>query len=280
MYRRSTRQRLALAALLAATATVVTLDFRENPGGPVRRVQNFAVSVVAPLQDGVARAFRPVGDFLSGLSQIGDLRSENARLQRELEQVKVEQRRFPELLRENKDLRELIKQKDWTQGPTVGARVIGVGPSNHEWTAFLDKGRSDGLREDMAVVSSEGLVGRLVLVGGSYSKVLLMIDPEHSVGARLTGSGETGVLSGRSEDNLLLEFIDTDVPVAVGETVVTSGYDRGIYPPGIPVGRIASVKASRDRLTKTATVKPFVDFTRLDNVLILLSSGPIESTGP
>lgn len=277
MYRKSTRQRLALAALLAATATVVTLDFRENPGGPIRRIQNLAVSVVAPLQDGVARAFRPVGEFLSGLSQIGDLRAENARLQAELDKVEVDQRRFPELLRENQDLRELIKQKDWTQGPQVGARVIGVGPSNHEWTAFLDKGLNDGLRENMAVVSSEGLVGRLVLVGGSYSKVLLMIDPEHAVGARLTGSGETAVLSGKSEEDLLLEFIDTDTNVQVGETVVTSGYDKGIYPPGIPLGRISSVKASRDRLTKSATVEPFVDFTRLDNVLILLSSGPVEA---
>lgn len=280
MYRKSTRQRLALAALLAATATVVTLDFRENPGGPVRRVQNFAVSVVAPLQDGVARAFRPVGEFLNGLSQIGDLRAENARLKGELDRVEVDQRRFPELLRENQDLRELIKQRDWTKGPQIGARVIGVGPSNHEWTAFLDKGMNDGLREDMAVVSSEGLVGRLVLVGGSYSKVLLMIDPEHSVGARLTGSGETGVLSGKSEEDLLLEFIDTDTPVEAGETVVTSGYDKGIYPPGIPLGRVSSVRASRDRLAKSATVKPFVDFSKLDNVLILLSSGPVEKQAP
>ena len=73
MYRKSTKQRIPLAALLAATATVVTLDFRENPGGPIRRVQDFAVSVVAPLQDGIGRVLRPVGDFLSSLGEIGNL---------------------------------------------------------------------------------------------------------------------------------------------------------------------------------------------------------------
>lgn len=280
MYRRTTKQRVALAALLAATATIVTLDFRQNPGGPIRRVQDLAVSVVAPLQDGVTRVLRPVGDFLSGISQVSDLRSENARLERELEKLQAQQRRVPELIRENERLNELMKQKDWTKGPTIGARVIGVGPSNREWTAFLDKGDQDGLREGMAVVSSEGLVGRIILSSDSYSKVLMLVDPQHSVGARLTNSGETGVISGRSERDLQFDLIDLAVKVENGETVVTSGYDKGIYPAGIPIGRVTSSRVSRHGLSRSAAVKPFVDFSRLDNVLVLLSSGPFAEEGP
>lgn len=276
MYRRSTKQRVALAALVAASATFVTLDFRTNQGGTLRRIQEGALSLVAPLQDGITRVFRPVGDFLSSLGEIGGLRSENERLREEVESLESQLRRFPETERENQRLLALLEQKDWAVGPTVAARVIGVGPSNYEWTVFIDKGSRDGLTEKMAVVSSEGLVGRVELVGTDYAKVLLSIDPEHSAGARLTGSGETGVVTGRSREDLFLDLIDAETKIEEGETVVTSGYDRGVFPAGIPVGRVTSFRVSANGLEKTARVRPFVDFGRLDHVLILVDSGVKE----
>lgn len=275
MYRKSTRHRLALAALLAATATLVTLDFREGKGGPIRHIQDLAMSVVAPLQSGVGTVFRPIGDAISSVSQIGSLRSENAKLQNDIKRLQAQQTRFPEVLRENQRLMDLTAQKDWVKGPTVGARVIGVGPSNQEWTVFLDKGSQQGLKQDMAVVSSEGLVGRLVLVGESYSKVLLITDPQHSAGSRLTTSGETGVVSGRSDEDMKFDLIDPSTKVVKGETVVTSGYDRGIYPAGIPIGRVSASSTSPDGLTKTALVTPFVKFSKLDVVWVLKDSGLI-----
>ncbi|MGI8426175.1 MAG: rod shape-determining protein MreC [Actinomycetota bacterium] len=275
MYRKSTRHRLALAALLAATATLVTLDFREGSGGPIQDIQDAAMSVVAPLQSGLGDVFRPVGNAFSSVSQIGSLRSENTKLRNDIKQLQAEQTRFPEVLRENERLKALTQQKDWVKGPTLGARVIGVGPSNQEWTVFLDKGSQQGLKEDMAVVSSEGLVGRLVLVGDAYSKVLLVTDPQHAVGSRLTTTGETGVVSGRSGEDMKFDLIDPAVKVAKGETVVTSGYDRGIYPPGIPIGRVSSVKTAADGLTKNALVRPFVKFSKLDVVWVVRESGLI-----
>lgn len=279
MYRKTTRQRVALMALLAATATIVTLDFRENPGGPIRRVQEVAVSVVAPLQDGIARIFRPVGDFLNALGELPSLRREVARLRAEGESLEEQQRRIPEILRENERLKELIGQRDWAQGPKLGARVIGEGPSNQESSRFIDKGRDDGVREGMAVISAEGLVGRVVFVASKYSKVVLPIDPQHSVGARLTGSGETGVVTGRDEEDLRFDFIDPEVEVKASETVVTSGYDCGIYPAGIPIGSVTRAEKSKDGLSKTAYVRPFVPYGRLDVVLVLLETGalPAES---
>jgi len=273
MYRKSTRHRLALAALLAATATLVTLDFREGKGGPIQDIQDVAMSIVAPLQSAVGSVFRPVGNAFASISQIGSLRNENTKLRSDIKQLQAQQTRFPEVLRENARLKLLTQQKDWIKGSTVGARVIGVGPSNQEWTVFLDKGTQQGLRQDMAVVSSEGLVGRLVLVGDSYSKVLLLIDPQHAVGARLTSSGETGVVSGRSDEDMKLDLIDPATKLVKGETVVTSGYDRGIYPPGIPIGRVSSFRTAPDGLTKTALVRPFVKFSRLDVVWVFRDSG-------
>jgi rod shape-determining protein MreC len=280
MYRRSAKQRLALAALIAASATVITLDFRQNPGGPVRRAQDWAVSVVAPLQDGVARVFEPVGDFLSSLTQIGSLSRENAELEREIEDLRTQLRRYPETVRENERLLALLSEKDWAKGERRGARVIGVGPSNYEWTAFIDVGQAQGIRENMSVVSAEGLVGRVVLAAEDYSHVLLLIDPAHAVGSRLSGSGDTGVMQGRGEEDLRFEFIDPDVKIDKGETVVTSGYDKGIYPPGIPIGRITSFRKAPSGLQQIAFVSPFVDFDKLDHVLVLMESGPVsQQTG-
>lgn len=278
MYRKSNRHRLALAALLAATATVVTLDFRQNPGGPLDRAQNLAISVVAPLQDGIGQVFRPVGDFLSSLGEIGGLKDENVRLKEELAQRSAQQRAIPEILRENAMLKGLVdvKELNWAAGPTLTARVISNSPSNHEWTAMMDKGSADGVVEDMSVVSAQGLVGRTVMVAEHYSKIILLIDPQHAVGARLTETSETGVVSGRSLGDLRFEFIDPNTVIKDGETVVTSGYDRGVFPPGIPIGRVSSVENAPDELSKTALVTPVVDFSRLDNVLILMDSGVVE----
>jgi rod shape-determining protein MreC len=278
MYRKSTRHRLALAALLAATATVVTLDFRENPGGPLQRAQNLAISIVAPLQDGMGEVFRPIGDFLSSITEIGTLKRENAKLEAELERLTARQRRIPEIVRENAQLKELVgvQGKDWAATKTLAARVIANGPSNHEWTAVLDKGSAEGVKEGMSVVSAQGLVGRTLTVAEHYTKVLLLIDPQHSVGTRLTETGETGVMSGRSLEDMRFEFIDPNTVIKDGETVVTSGYDKGVYPPGIPIGRVSSVIEAPDGLSKTAFVQPVVDFSRLDVVLLLLESGPVE----
>jgi rod shape-determining protein MreC len=274
MYRRSTRQRLALLALVAAAATIVTLDFRENPGGPIHRIQDAAISILAPIQDGIVRAFRPVGDFLSGLGELPTLRDENRRLRTENERLEEQQRRIPDILRENQSLLALLAEKDWASGASLGARVISGVPSNLEASRLLNKGSADGVKEGMAVTSSEGLVGRIVLVAPQYSKVLLAIDPHHSAGARLTNSGETGVVTGRGDEDLRFELIDPTAPVSLGETVVTSGYDQGVYPPGIPIGRVTKVEPSKDGLSKNAYVSPFVDFSRLDMVRVMLESGP------
>lgn len=278
MYRRSSRHRLALAALLAATATVVTLDFRQDQGGPLHWLENLAVSVVAPLQDGIGQIFRPAGDFASDVANFGSIKEENERLRAQIEQLNSQQRRIPEVLRENESLKALlgVREADWTEGQLLAARVIARGPSNFEWTSYLNKGANDGISKDMAVVSAQGLVGRIIFVGNDYSKVLLAVDPQHAVGARLTNSSETGVMSGRGLSDLSFEFIDPDAPVSEGETVVTSGYDRGVYPPGIPIGRVNDVQDAPDALSQTALVTPVVDFSKLDTVLVLLDSGPIE----
>jgi rod shape-determining protein MreC len=268
-----------LAALLAASVTVVTLDFRQGSGGPLRKVQDQALSLLAPLQAGVAKVLSPVGDTFRALGHIPSLQHENTRLRKQVEQLQARQNQVPDTQRRLAEALGLLQEKPWTAGRKIGASVIGQGPSNQEWTIFLDKGASDGVQNDMAVVAEAGLVGRVTHVTTTSSKVLLAIDPQHSVGARLTTSGDTGVVSGKGQADLALDLIGVTTTVSPGETVATSGYDKGIYPPGIPIGRVRGSHRSSDGLTQSATVQPFVDFNKLGLVEILLDTHGVNIAG-
>jgi rod shape-determining protein MreC len=261
-----------LAALLAASLTVVTLDFREGSGGPLRKVQDGAVSLLSPLQAGVTHMLAPAGDLLHAIAQIPSLQSQNTRLRKQVASLQAQENRIPEVLRENQQALGLLQEKSWVTGRTLGARVISQGPSNQEWSIFLDKGAADGVQPDMAVIAEAGLVGRVTLVSTTSSKILLVLDPQHSVGARLTTSGDVGVVSGKGQADLSFDLIGVTTTVSPGETVVTSGYDKGIYPPGIPIGRVRGAHKSPDGLSQSASVQPFVDFNKLGLVQILLDT--------
>lgn len=277
-YQRS-RSRVVLAALLAASVTVVTLDFREGSGGPLRRVQDEVLTVLAPLQSGVNRALAPVGRLLDDIGNIPHLVSQNNKLKRQVESLRAQENQVPEMQRELTQAQALLQEQPWTAGRRLGASVISKGPSNAEWTVFLDKGSDAGVAVGMAVVAEAGLVGRVSTVSSSTSKVLLAIDPQHSVGARLTSSGDTGVLTGKGQGDLAFDLIGVTTTVVPGDPVVTSGYDGGIYPPGIPIGRVVSSLRSPDGLAQSASVAPYVDFNKLSLVLVLLDSRPAKLPG-
>lgn len=278
-YRRSSRSRVVLAALLAASVTVVTLDFRQGSNGPLRKVQDEVLTVLAPLQSGVSHVLSPVGHLFRSVGNIPHLQSQNDQLRRQVDALKATQNQVPEIQRELQNADALLQEQPWTAGHKLGASVISVGPSNAEWTVFLDKGSASGVQPGMAVVAQAGLVGRVTAVSPSTSKVLLAIDPQHHVGARLTSSGDTGVVNGQGQADLSFDLIGVTTTVVPGETVVTSGYDGGIYPPGIPIGRVRTSRLPAGGLNQSATVQPFVDFNKLQLVLILLDTRPAKLPG-
>ena len=270
---------MILAALLAASVTVVTLDFRQGSGGPLRKVQDEVLTILAPLQTAVSRALSPVGHLFSDIGNIPHLQSQNSKLRSQLTALQDQQNQVPEIQRQLKEALALLQEQPWTSGHKLGATVISEGPSNAEWTIFLDKGAGAGVQVGMAVVAQAGLVGRVTAVSPGSSKVLLAIDPQHKVGARLTGSGDTGVVSGQGQSDLTFDLIGVTTTVTPGETVVTSGYDGGIYPAGIPIGRVKLPRRDPAGLNQSASVQPFVDFNKLSLVLVLLDTRPAKLPG-
>ena len=280
MYRRPGRGRVLLLLCLALSIALITFDFRQNPNGFLARIKDVAVAVVAPVQRGFSAVTQPVGDFFGSLGDLADIRSRNRELQDELKRMEATVEQGQALEEENRRLREIFELgRSWPTMRKRTAAVFSKVAANYQWAVFIDKGRVDGIRPDMAVIDPEGLVGKVIQADSHQATVLLLIDPEAAAGARLEGDGTTGAVRGNGGSELLtLEFVRSEASVSVGDEVVTSGYDGGIFPPGIPIGTVVEVGGADNALEREILVDPSADFTALDFVTVLLDSGPQART--
>jgi rod shape-determining protein MreC len=276
MYRRNGRGRLLLLVFLALAVVVITLGYRQGPGGPLERAKDFSVTLVAPIQRGFTTVFRPVGNFFSSIGELGSLRSENEDLEKALEQAEAQIREAETLIVENQRLTDMLELEDsWVVSDRVTARVIATGPANFSWAAIIDKGRSDGIRPDMAVIAPEGLVGKVHSASAHQATILYIVDPRGAARARVDGGRDAGTVQGRGGGQpLTFDYVSQNADADVGDKVVTSGYDGGIFPAGIPIGFISEVGGDARQATKEIEVEPYVDFTTLDFVQVLVESGP------
>jgi rod shape-determining protein MreC len=272
--RRLRSTRLLLIGLLLASLVTITLDARGGREGPLSTVGRVGASVIGPLQEGVAAVFRPIGSWITNVFRAGSLAQENAALQERINLLNAQRQETLSLLRENEELRRLLELRDRLGFETVGAQVIGESVGNFEWSVYIDRGSVDGVASDMPVIAAEGLVGRVVEVYPSTSKVLLIIDPDSGVSARLARTGERGLILGQREEALRMSLIDPEADIRPGETVETSGYQldsgqEGLYPSAIPIGVVERVQPDEDDVTLDVLVLPNVDFSTLSTVLLV-----------
>ncbi|HZA39415.1 MAG TPA: rod shape-determining protein MreC [Actinomycetota bacterium] len=280
MYRRTGRGRVLLVALLGVSIVLITLDFRQGDGGPLDRARDISSAVVDPIQRGFTAVFRPVGNFFSSVGELSSLRSRNAELESELEAARQQIDQAQALAEENAQLRlEAELDESWVSMDRLTAEVINKASSNFRWIVRINKGRSDGIRPDMAVVDSDGLVGKILSAEENSASVLLLIDPNGAAAAKIEGGKFTGSVNGQgSGEPLSFEFVDPNADIEVGDEVLTSYYNDGIFPPNIPIGRVIDVSAPSAALRPDVAVDPYVDFQALDFVQVLLESGPLLAT--
>lgn len=186
----------------------------------------------------------------------------------ELEQKQVE---FEELAKENTRLRELLQFKKGIPAKTIASRVIGRDPAPWRRTILIDKGLVHGIKKRMAVVSAQGLVGRIVEVAPLSARAILVLDPESRVSALFQESRDLGIAEGDGSSWLRVSHIDRDSTVKVGDQVLSSGLG-GVYPKGIPIGRVEMIGSEKGSLELFATVRPFVNFSKLEEILCIASS--------
>ena len=266
------RTRLLLALLLVTSFTLLTVDYRTGPSSPLNGLRSAAAAVFGPVERAATAVADPVRGALNGLGGIGSsgnkidrLTEENASLREQVRTGTLAQSRAGEL-------DKLLKTASLGRYKIVPAQVVGVGSAQgFAWTVTIEAGSRDGIKPDQTVLSGDGLVGRVKSVGPFTATVLLAIDEESSVGARLEGNLEIGIVSGRSRDLLTLELLDPQAKVARGDRLVTYG-SRGSAPfvPGVPIGEVVNVRPATGALTRQATVHPYVDYTALDLVGVVV----------
>jgi rod shape-determining protein MreC len=273
LYSRPRTTRLLVVSLIMLSLLTITVDYRGGQTGPLETMGKGALSVVGALQGAVSRVSRPIGNFFTGLAHVGSLRAENDRLKQELRQVQVHAKEVTTLSRQVAELEKLLKlEHRLSLRRTVTATVIGASVSNFEWTVNLDKGSADGIKVDMPVISGDGLVGHVVTVAPYVSVVQLIIDPDSAVAGRLSSSGETGLVIGQRNHPLTMDLVNPDANVAANETVVTAGYQGGLYPPSIAIGFVSHIYTRPGSLTKTIELTPAVDFSALEVVAVIVRS--------
>jgi rod shape-determining protein MreC len=265
--------------LVSASLVTITVDYRQGPHGPLAAAGDAALAAISPLQDAVSKVTKPIGNYVSTLVRLPSIRAENEALRARVAELEAQVATSADLAARVSQLEALLGlREELGTLRTVGAQVIANSVSNLEWTITIDKGSSDGVGVDMAVLAPAGLVGHVVRVAPDSAIVRLIIDPDSAVAARLDVSRATGLLEGQGQRDLRMRLVDPATEVQPGERVVTAGYripgvGGGLYPPGILIGSVSHVLADEAELEKFVTVRPAVDFSALDMVLVVLSDG-------
>lgn len=223
--------------------------------------------MVSPVRHGVGALSGAVRRTLSHYVSLIGAEEENRLLDAESDRLRMENHFLRQRLLHFEDRADLEAYSASLQSAVLPASVIAHGPIRSAREVFLDRGRNEGVRPGMAVITSDGIAGKVEVVHGSTSMIVLISDPEAGVGVVLGRSGELGVLRGTGRPTCRVEYVGRDVPVVRGDSVFTSGLD-GIFPRGLPVGRVVAVKPLTE--TKFVEVRPFADLDHITEVLVVL----------
>jgi len=275
---RSTR--LLVIALVSVSLAIITLDYREGDAGPLAEAGRWAQTAMAPLQQAVSTVTRPVGDFFSGLAHLPSLERDNADLRNQVADLQTQIAGAGDIQDRLRTLEDLLGLKRTLDPAGIPAVVIGNGVSNFEWTITISAGSDDGVAVGQPVVAgsatSPRLVGRVVTVTPVSADVQLLIDQNFAVAGRLSTTRATGLVRGRGEQDPSMDGIPQDTQIALNGVqpvqVFTVSYEingqHGRYPPGILIGEVSSVIQSTNALETAVTLRPAVDFSALEYVLV------------
>ncbi len=239
-----------------------------NDEEKTRLIRIWAVGAVTPFERALVWVESGSGNLWHSYVYLRGVRAENRQLKDEIEQMRLQQVRLADDAAQARRLQTLLSFKEQFISRTVAAQVIGSSGSDHSRIIYIDKGENAGIQRDMAVMTSDGIVGKVLLVYPSVAQVLLINDESSGVGAMLEKTRLQGVLRGTVNGEVVLERVMSDEQVPVGETVLTSGGDQ-IFPKGLPVGTVTNVSNGRD-LFLNIKIKPAADLSKLEEVLVLV----------
>jgi rod shape-determining protein MreC len=266
------RQRAGYLFLVVTLGHIILISAQVNSSSGVPVLEQVTFGVFAEVQRSMTAVVSGVRHFWSGYVGLRDVREENAELKQQLADAQIQLQQQRALADRSRGLDRLLELRERLTLNTVAAEVIALGATPDFRTMTIDKGSQQGLQSDMAIIAPAGVVGRVVVPSLRAAKVQLLIDRNAAAGALIERSRAQGVVVGGGDELLRLEYVSELADVVVGDVVVTSGID-GIFPKGFIIGRVEAVDRS-GRAYRRITVRPAVDFSSLEEVLVVLTPTP------
>jgi rod shape-determining protein MreC len=238
--------------------------------------EQIIVEIVSPLQKLIQQTIHVTEGIWLKYFGLINVRDENRELRSEIDALRMENNQYRELLTTNRRLQKLFQFKETIDYPVLAVQVIGRDPTGWFKSVIIDKGAISGLKINMAVVNARGVVGRLVSVSPNYAKVLLIIDQNSAVDCIIQRSREKSILKGFTSKICKLDYVVKTSDVVVGDKVITSGMGR-VFPKGLPVGEVIGVGSRPGELFKEIKIRPTVDFSKLEELLVILKEDPLST---
>ena len=229
-------------------------------------------AVTSPIQYGITSATKGIRNIWTSYIYLINVSRENISLKNDMEKLKQENNQLREAVFLNQRLKELLAFKQGMPQTSVAANVIGIESSGWVRTVKINKGLSDGIRRDMAVVTPLGIAGRVIDVQPTTSMVLIVTDPRCNIDVIVQRSRTKGIVEGNGTDRLTLKYVRHEDDIQIGDVLLSSGLG-GIFPKGMVVGEVVRVEKGADNFFMDIEVQPAADFKKLEEVLIITTDG-------
>lgn len=252
--------------LTLAGATLLPLLIGATSSGLVNQARTLALNIAHPFLEFQHQTVRFVKDRLQEVTAWPKLRDENQALRRELEYLRADHSALTELKHEKMRLEALLGLKRETEGAVRAARVIARDPSHWSHFIVINKGMREGVRKNTILVHPDGLVGKVIASGPRSARAILLVDGASRASAMNQRTRDVALLEGTGSSMLKMTYLDRQSEFQVGDVIISSGLG-GIYPKGIPIGKVEVIGGEKDHLSLYVWVKPFVSFSKLEEVL-------------
>lgn len=270
------RQRPLVLLVAVILAQVLLLAFQIKRGQDVRLVRVWSAELLTPPQRACTFLLSKINSAWFGYIDLRHARAENRRLADEVGRLRLQNQELESQAAEAGRLAKLLgfRQAN-TNVPMLAADVIGASADSNSQTIFINRGERDGVHRNMAVVTPDGVVGKIFEAFPHTAEVLLITDRESGVGALLANTRTHGVVKGTAAPLLWMDYVSAGEKVPPGELILTSGEDK-IFPKDLPVGTVASTKTGFP--FQAIELDPAAHLNRLEEVLVLLTEHSLTST--
>jgi len=270
------KYRSVMIACLLVVISLILLSYSIRQPSKVGFFRSLVLEAAAPLANIITVSFEGLKESWNRYIFLVGLEEENRRLKKGNALLTQETIKYREGYLEGIRLQKLLALKERVNYPTITARVIARDQTSIIKTILINKGTSHGLRVDLPVLSDQGLVGRIVEASSHVSKILLLIDESSNIDALVQETRIQGILQGAGSLGCSLKYVSKTETVNVGNIVISSGLS-GLFPKGLLLGSVKSVDKTDSGLFQKVDVAPFVDFARLEEVMVIVLNKDDES---